>query len=44
MHEYKLGDGLLQGSFAEKDLGVLVDDMLAISKQCALVAKKVNVH
>jgi len=29
MHQYKLGDEILEKSFAEKDLGVLVDNRLA---------------
>jgi len=32
----------LEFSSAEKDFGVLVDDRLATSQQCALVAKKIN--
>ena len=42
MHPYKLGDDLLKRRSAEKDLGVLVDNRLAMSQQCSLVAKKAN--
>ena len=40
--QYQLWAELLQRSSAGKDLCVLVDNRVAMSQQCALVAKKVN--
>ena len=42
MYQYRLEDDLLERSSAERDLGVLMDNRLAMSQQCALVAKKAN--
>ena len=41
MHQYKVGDDLLERNSAE-DLSVLVDNRLAMSQQCVPVAKKAN--
>jgi len=42
MHQYSLGADLLERSSADRYLGVLVDDKLTMSQQCALVVRKTN--
>ncbi len=42
MHRYRSGADLLERSSAEKELGVLVDNRLAMSQQCTLVAMKAS--